>query len=640
VWAIRAGYPPPPIRRSGGESEEETVSEDQEYVPVLVVGGGPGGLTASLLLSGLGVRSLLVERREGTSELPKAHILNQRTMEIFDVCGVADEVYERGSPIEFMRRVAWYTSLTGPSELHGREIARRPSWGGGPDAPAYAAASGYRFTNLPQMRLEPILRRHAEARGPGRLRFGHELVGLVQDEEGVTATIFDRGTERHYEVRAAFVIGADGGRTVGDAIGAVLEGQRDLVKMVSSHITVDLGGLNPDPGVCIFWFINPDHHGSIGSGVLVKMGGAGWGPSSDQWVFGFATTPDDPQVFDSEYVAERVRRAVGDPDLEVRTNRVSPWRVEALVAGHFSHGRVFLVGDAAHRHPPTGGLGLNAAVQDVHNLTWKLASVLGGVADVSLLESYEAERRPVAQRIVEQALSSFFQHAEIDQAIGLDPEDSAAGWGALGVLFSDTPAGAEKRARVDAAADRKGLEFSAHNLETGYRYRAGALVPESGVQDDGDLRTFVPSARPGARMPHAWVGSGIHRGSTYGLVDPGRFTLFIGDDGEAWREAADQVRAARDIPLDVIAIGERSGLPDRTGAWSEQSGVGPAGAVLVRPDHHVAWRSRDMVSDTTATLHEVFQTVLPAAQRQPRSAVGPPEPAAAPSGSAQSPAGA
>jgi 2,4-dichlorophenol 6-monooxygenase len=291
---------------------------------------------------------------------------------------------------------------------------------------------------------------------------------------------------------------------------------------------------------------------------------------------------------------------------------------------------VFLVGDAAHRHPPTGGLGLNAAVQDVHNLTWKLASVLGGVADASLLESYEDERRPVAQRIVEQALSSFFQHAEIDEAIGLDPQDPEAGWAAMAELFSDTPAGKAKRADVDAAADRKGLEFSAHNLEIGYRYEAGAIVAEPALEIEWDARKFVPSARPGARMPHAWIGSDIHRRSTYDLVDPGRFTLFIGDDGAAWLDAADHLRASRDIPLDVIAIGERSGLPDGTGAWLHQSGVGPAGAVLVRPDNHVAWRSADVVFDPTAALQEVFRTILPPPEEQPRTVVGPPEPAAAP----------
>ena len=583
---------------------------DQLNVPVLIVGGGPGGLTSSLLLSRLGIRSLLVERRSRASDLPKAHILNQRTMEIFDVCGVADEVYERGSAIEFMSRVAWYTSLVGPTELHGREIVRRDSWGGGADAPAYAAASRFRSTNLPQMHLEPILRRHAEALASDGVRFGHELVGLEQDEAGVMATIEEVATASRYTVRGEYVIGADGGRTVGDAIGSTLEGQRDLVKMVSTHINLDLQDLNPDPAVCIYWFVNPDNHGSIGSGVLVKMGGTGWGPRADEWVFAFATTPDDPQEFDSDYVIERVRSAVGTPDLEVETHRISPWNVEALVADRFSKGRVFLVGDAAHRHPPTGGLGLNTAVGDVHNLTWKLAAVLNGVADPTLLESYETERRPVAQRVVAQALSSFFQHAEIDEAVGLNPESPDLGWAAFAELFSDTHAGRDRRARVDAAADRKRLEFAAHNIEIGHRYDEGALLPESAPEEEFDPVRFQPSARPGARMPHAWVGSGVHCRSTYDLLEPGRFMLFVGDGGAPWRDAADQVRAGRALPLDVVTIGE-TGLEDRTSAWREQSEVGPDGAVLVRPDHYVAWRATGSVSDPVRTLRDLFDAVLP-----------------------------
>ena len=199
---------------------------------------------------------------------------------------------------------------------------------------------------------------------------------------------------------------------------------------------------------------------------------------------------------------------------------------------------------------------------------------------------------PVAQQIVEQALSSFFQHAEIDQAIGGDPEDPEGGWAAFAELFSDTPAGKEKRVQVDAAADRKGLEFSAHNLEIGYRYEAGAIVAEPALEGEEDVRTFVPSARPGARMPHAWIGSGIHRRSTYDLVNPGRFTLFIGDDGAAWREAVDQVRASRAIPLDVIAIGERSGLPDRNRslATAERGRTGRCRARPARSSRGLALR--------------------------------------------------
>jgi 2,4-dichlorophenol 6-monooxygenase len=587
------------------------MSDEPSNVPVLIAGGGPAGLTASMLLSRLGIESLLVERRPGTSDLPKAHILNQRTMEIFSICGVADEVYEQGSPIEFMSRVAWYTSLTGPTELHGREIARCDSWGGGPDAPAYAAASRMRSTNLPQMRLEPILRRQAEALAPGRLRFSHEVVELHQDGDGVTVTVEDREAGNRYDVRAQFVIGADGGRTIGHAIGALLEGERDLVKMVSTHIKADISALNPDPACCIYWFINPDSAGSIGSGVLVKMGGRGWGGNSDEWVFGCATTPDDPQVFDAPHVIDRVRRAVGDPELEVEIVRISPWRVEALVADRYGEGRVFLAGDAAHRHPPTGGLGLNAAVQDVHNLTWKLAAVLKGAADIGLLETYETERRPVGQAIVAQSLSSFFQHAEIDQAVGIAPDAPGPGWAALAELFSDSMDGEQKRAEVNAAATRKRNEFAAHNIEIGYSYEAGALVPDDAPAEERDPTSFRPSARPGSRMPHAWVGSGVECVSTYELVDPGRFTLFVGDDGQSWRDAATKLRQTRGLALDVITIGARTGLADRDGTWRRHSQVGEDGAVLVRPDHHVAWRSQGAAADATAALTQVLDTILP-----------------------------
>jgi 2,4-dichlorophenol 6-monooxygenase len=161
----------------------------------------------------------------------------------------------------------------------------------------------------------------------------------------------------------------------------------------------------------------------------------------------------------------------------------------------------------------------------------------------------------------------------------------------------------QRRALVDAAAERKGLEFSAHNLEIGFRYEAGALVPEPAAED-GDPRTFRPSARPGARMPHAWVGAGVRCRSTYELVDPGRFTLFVGDDGAPWREAATQ------LGLDVIVIGA-TGLVDRDGTWQRQSAVGSDGAVLVRPDHHVAWRSAGAVADPVSALRDVLDVVLP-----------------------------
>ena len=573
---------------------------DSIEVPVLIIGGGAAGLASSLLLSRLGVETLLVERRPTTSELPKAHILNQRTMEILDGVDLADEVYEQGSTLEAMGRVAWYTSLAGPTPLHGRELAWRDAWGGGADSHRYAKASPFRHTNLPQMRLEPILRRRAEALAPGRVRFSHELVELAQDGDGVTGRVREVGTGREYTVRAQYALGADGGRTVGRAIGAKLEGQTGLVDMVSTHVIADLSRLGIDPTVSIFWFVNPDTGGSIGSGVLIKMGGKGWGPSADEWVFAFATGPDDPTDFDGDYVRERMRRAVGVADLEVEARRPSRWHVESVVADRFGDGRVFLLGDAAHRHPPTGALGLNTAIQDAHNVTWKLALVLRGQADPSLLDTYETERRPVAAHNAEQSLASFFAHAEIDEAIGIDPQSAEASWTAVRALLEEGDAGL--RARLDAAVHNKGHEFSALGREIGYRYPIG----EADYSGEIDGRVFEPSGAVGERMPHAWVGNAVERLSTYDLTAPDRFTLFVGDDGERWRAAA----AGLDAPFDVVGIGRSSEFNDVTGAWAEQTGLGPAGALLVRPDHHVAWRIDSAPADADVALEEALAAAL------------------------------
>ncbi len=585
---------------------------------VLVVGGGAAGLTASILLSRLGIDAIVVERHAGTALLPKAHILNQRTMEIFGEAGVADAVYEQGSPIEFMGRVAWYTSLAGPTALHGREIARRDSWGGGADRDAYAAASRFRSTNLPQMHLEPLLRARAERLAPGRVLFSHELTALVQDDGGVVGTVRDLESGDTVEVRASYVIGADGGRTVGAMVGATLEGQRDLVDMVSTHVVTDLPGRGLDPAVSIFWFINPDAHGSIGSGVLVKMGGTGWGPSADEWVFTFATTPTDPTVFDEAYVRDRARAATGFDDLQVEARRMSRWRLESVVADRYQVGRVFLVGDAAHRHPPTGGLGLNTAVQDVHNLVWKLALAIEGSGSAGLLETYEAERRPVALRNAAQSYQSFFDHAAIDAELGLDPEDPAVGWRQLETLFSTGPEADALRAAVDEAVAHKAHEFSAHGIEIGYRYARGALVPD-GTEDEAtfDPCTYRPSTAPGCRLPHAWIGGDVDRRSTLDHVQPGRFALFVGAEGDAWVAAARALVDEQGAPLDVVRVGGDGGLVDRSGAWLRQAEVTPAGAVLVRPDHHVAWRSAGLPEDPRAALGDALRVVLAGGTRRP-----------------------
>lgn len=189
-------------------------------VPVLIVGGGGAGLTASMTLSTLGVESLLVSSLPYTSKLPKAHVLNQRAMEILTEAGVAPEIYKRSTPAENMRLTGWYAGLAGRHEDYGKRLGVLEVWGGGYTDPDYIAASPCRTCNLPQIRLEPVLRDHAEKLNPGNVRFNNELVDLVQDEDGVTATILDKDAGSEYTVRAQYVIAADGGRTVGKLAGS------------------------------------------------------------------------------------------------------------------------------------------------------------------------------------------------------------------------------------------------------------------------------------------------------------------------------------------------------------------------------------------------------------------------------------
>lgn len=577
---------------------------------VLIVGGGAAGLTSSMLLSQAGIDTILVERHRSTSILPKAHVLNQPTMEVFSELGVAEEIYARGTPRENISRSGWFTSLTGPTPLHGRKIGDTSCFGGGTLIERYAAASPCEVTNLPQIRLEPILRRRAEALAPGRLRFHHELVAFRQDGDSVVATILDRDSEQKITITADYMIGADGGRFVGPALGVEMEGEKELVAMVSAHISADLSRWSDDQTLINF-YINPDGAGSMGSGVLVKMGPDHWGRHSEEWVFHCAFRPDDPAQFDEATMLQRMRDSLGIPDFTPKIHVISQWQVQGTVASRFQVGRVFLMGDAVHRHPPTTGLGLNTAVGDAYNLAWKLAAVLRGEAGGQLLASYEVERRHVAHLIVRQALATFFQHQEIDQAIGLAPGQSVAeGWAAVATLFADGAEGDAARARVARTIDNH-LEFGALNVELGYVYEESAVVGDGSVAapNPDPVRSYLPSARPGHRLPHAWVIRDGVRKSTFHLLSRRHLTLVIGDEGAVWRQAAAAVAIRLGVSLEIAVIGD-SAWRDVTDGWRRQSGLDRSGAVLVRPDARIAWRCAGPGEHAAADLEAAVNQIL------------------------------
>ncbi|MFE6508750.1 FAD-dependent monooxygenase [Nocardioides sp. NPDC057767] len=583
-------------------------------VPVLIVGGGGAGLTASMTLSTLGVDSLLVSAMPNTSTLPKAHVLNQRAMEILTEAGVAPEIYKRSTPAENMVRTGWYAGLAGKHEDYGRLIGALEVWGGGYTDPDYIAASPYRTCNLPQIRLEPVLRDHAEKLNPGNVRFNNELVDLVQDDDGVTATILDKDAGSEYTVRAEYAIAADGGRTVGNLVGVTLDGPRDIMKLVSCHITADLSQWATDDDVLIRWLVNPDFGGAW-SGVLVPMGPDHWGPKSEEWVFHMQYANDDPAAMQPEAVKQRMYDTLGLPaDHPVEIHKISPWSMEGVIADKFRSGRVFVVGDAAHRHPPTGGLGLTSAMADVYNLGWKLAAVLAGRAGDELLDTYEAERKPVDQNNIDNAIANAMNHAVIDQALSLSHENTPEqNWAELAPLWHDGPKSVEKRAAVNRAVASQTIEFHHHNTEFGYRYDSTAVVPD-GSADYVPLdavRLYEPSTKPGSPLPHAYVEREGERFPLVSLVHGGNFLVLAGPEGRAWVDAANKIAAENDLPIVAGTVGiDGADLVDVRFSFLKNREIADDGVLLVRPDRYIAFRSMSGVEDPTTTLRDALASVL------------------------------
>ena len=573
-------------------------------VPVLIVGGGGAGLTASILLSRLGVESWLASSLPTTSTLPKAHVLNQRAMEILGDVGLAEEIYERGTPRENMKATAFYAGFAGDSADHGRLLKKMECWGAGYTDTDWMAASPRAQANLPQIRLEPILKRRAEELAPGRVHFHHELTGITQNASRATATILDKDSGAEYRVSADWVLACDAGRTVGPTLGVEQQGARELQNEVSLHISADLSRWARDPDVLIRWIWIPET-GALA--VLVPMGPKRWGPDSEEWVFHMNYATDDPRALDDEKVIADMRSALGIGDHPVTVHKVSRWTLEGVVASRFQVGRVFMVGDAAHRHPPTGGLGLTSAMHDAHNLCWKLAAVVHGQAGPELLATYEAERQPVDARNVQRSVENAFNHMAIGAEMGLMPSASAEkNWAQLRRLWNDRPEDADHRRAIRNALASQSMEFREHVVEYGYTYDSTAVVPDgtSARPTPDDIRLYQPSTRPGHPLPHAWLEDDDGRRlSTIDLVRPGRFLLVAGESGSAWCDAAKSLAAAHDLPLDAVRIGHLDGdYLDVCCHWLRQREIGADGAVLVRPDRFVGWRSLGATGNPAAEL--------------------------------------
>lgn len=538
-------------------------------------------MSASILLSLRGVPHVLFERHQGTSIHPKACGINQRTTEIFRVMGIESAVRAIAAPDDVKGRTAWWTSLG----EDGKEIWSRDAWGGGEYAEEYAAHGPTRYEVLPQIRLEPLLVKRARELNPEAVRFGAEVTDLVETDDGVRVKV--RSQENgETEVFARFVIAADGGRSITDKLGVAWIGERNIMDMVSVHFRSPLRSRHPDPRNFITWFTHPDQGGSVRTGYLYQIGP--WpfesreARDSEEWVFACAPTAADPSKFDEDAMITRLRNTLKIPDLPIEVISLSHWNVDAISAERYRVGRVFLVGDAAHRIPPWGALGMNTGIQDVQNLVWKIDLALKDPVHYdSLLNSYDTERRPIGRRVGLSSLHNLRSHGLVmDAALGMSadqsPEENAT---AIAPFFDKTsPDHGAKVAAVRSAQKILDLEFKAPGAEIGWFYPSVDIHDEHTSNNELDVEFFHPSTLPGRHIPHVWMSKAGQRVPVRDLI-PLRRLLLLGE-GASWM-------SLRSDLVHVVLTGE-DGWEDPTGKWKDfMSGNA---AVLVRPDGIIAWR--------------------------------------------------
>jgi 2-polyprenyl-6-methoxyphenol hydroxylase-like FAD-dependent oxidoreductase len=542
----------------------------EREVPVLIVGGSLVGLTTSLLLAARGVEHMVVERHRGTAIHPRAASFHQRTMEIFRGVGLQQEV-ESVAEREFVQHGA----IVSVESLCGKELKYfYKSYSEGVEG---LSATSRLF--ITQVGLEPLIRDNAAALGAEH-HYGTELVSFEQDADEVRAVVRSRDDGAEQLVHAQYLVAADGAHSaIRDSLGIPMQGRGTFANCITIYFRADVKPMLGDRNLSVVYVNHPTLLGFFRFSITADSGFLAVFVTSD--AEGGNRSTDIAADMSDERCVEYVRTALGcGADVPIEIDSVQPWNASAGWAQAFSKGRVLLAGDAAHMVPPTGGFGGNTGIADAHNLAWKLAMVLEGTASPGLLETYDAERRPAGALISEQGYTRYV--LRVDPTLPQDdlapPLDDAGI--ELGIVY--------RSAAVAAPAERP----------------AEQTAEEPPLDDPR-----APSGRLGARVPHLEVRLGGQSLSSHDVLGRG-FVLFTGPDGHAWCAAAREAAARCRVPVDAYHIGPRGDLVAAAGTFERGFALPPDGAVIVRPDGHLAWSAAGPVADAPDVIEDVLTRAL------------------------------